>query len=65
MPDLYSSEDVNGIYGRKGGHSLQPSFGTMYENPAAYNVGEAPESIYDEDVLKSADDTVALVVISP
>ena len=64
MLDLYSSEDVNGTYGRKGGHSLQPSFGTMYENPAAYNVGEAPESIYDEDVLKSADDTVALVVIS-
>ena len=64
MLDLYSSEDVNGTYGRKGGHSLQPSFGTMYENPAAYNVGEAPESIYDEDVLKLADDTVALVVIS-
>ena len=64
MLDLYSSEKVNGTYGRKNGHSLQPSFGTMYENPAAYNVGEAPESIYDEDVLKSADDTVALVVIS-
>ena len=29
MLDLYSSEDVNGTYGRKGGHSLQPSFGTM------------------------------------
>ena len=64
MLDLYSSEDVNGTYGRKGGHSLQPSFGTMYENPAAYKVGEAPESIYTDDVLKSADDTVALVVIS-
>ena len=64
MLDLYSSEKVNGTYGRKNGHSLQPSFGTMYENPAAYNVGEAPESIYDEDVLKSADDTVAFVVIS-
>lgn len=48
----------------KAGHSLQPSFGTMYENPAAYKVGEAPESIYTDDVLKSADDTVALVVIS-
>ncbi len=36
----------------------------MYENPAAYKVGEAPESIYTDDVLKSADDTVALVVIS-
>ena len=64
MLDLYSSEDVNGTYGRKNGHSLQPSFGTMYENPAAYKVGEAPESIYTDDVLKSADDTVALVVIS-
>ena len=62
---LYSSEKCKWEpTEEKNGHSLQPSFGTMYENPAAYNVGEAPESIYDEDVLKSADDTVALVVIS-
>ncbi len=64
MLDLYSSEKVNGTYGRKNGHSLVPSFGTMYENAKVYNVGEAPKSIYKDDVLKSADDTVALVVIS-
>ena len=64
MIDLYQSEDVNGTYGRKGGHALTPSFGKTYENPAAYNVGEAPDSIYDDDVLKSADDTAAIVVLS-
>ncbi len=64
MLKLYSSEDVNGTYGRKNGHALVPSFGTMYEDPAVYKVGEAPKSIYKDDVLKAADDTVALVVIS-
>ena len=64
MLKLYQSEDVNGTYGRKGGHALQPSFGKTYENPSGYNIGEAPESIYKDKVLKSADDTVAVVVLS-
>ena len=64
MLKLYQSEDVNGTYGRKGGHSLTPSFGKMFEHAASYKVGEAPDSIYDDDVLKSADDTAAIVVIS-
>lgn len=64
MLKLYQSDDVNGEYGRKNGHALTPSFGKMYENPAAYNIGEAPDSIYDDDVLKSADDTAAIVVLS-
>ena len=64
MLKLYQSEDVNGTYGRKNGHSLGPSFGKVYENPAAYKIGEAPDSIYKDDVLKSADDTAAIVVLS-
>jgi beta-glucosidase len=64
MLKLYQSEKVNGTYGRKNGHALQPSFGKTYENPSGYNIGEAPESIYKDDVLKSADDTVAVVVLS-
>ncbi|MBQ6120997.1 MAG: glycoside hydrolase family 3 C-terminal domain-containing protein [Clostridia bacterium] len=66
MLTLYNSDEVNGKkgFGRKGGHSLKPSFGKMYENPAQYNVGEAPASIYTDAVLASADDSVALVVLS-
>lgn len=64
MMALYASEEVNGTYGRSAGHSVQPSFGKIYENFASYGIGEAPASVYGDDVLKSADDTVALVVIS-
>lgn len=64
MISLYSSDEVNGTYGRKNGHGVQPSFGMMYENFSGYSLGEAPASIYTDDVLESADDTVALVVIS-
>lgn len=63
MITLYSSEEA-AAYIRGGGHSLSPSFGTMYENPSAYAVGEAPSSLYTDSVLASADDTVALVVLS-
>lgn len=64
MLSLYQSEAVNDEYGRKGGHSLSPSFGKIYEAPSTYCVGEAPASIYTDDVLASADGTVALVVFS-
>ncbi len=63
MIELYSS-DAAAAYARAAGHSLQPSFGPIYENPASYAVGEAPASIYTDDVLSSADDTVAVVVLS-
>lgn len=46
------------------GHALIPSFMPTYDNPSAYNVGEAPASLYTSDVLASADDTAAVVVIS-
>ena len=64
MLELYQSEAVNGEYGRSNGHSLTPSFGKIYENPSTYCVGEAPESIYTDAALSSADGTVALVVFS-
>ncbi len=66
MLALYTSDAVNGkgAYGRNGGHSLTPSFGKMYENAAKYKIGEAPSSIYTNEVLASADGTVALVVLS-
>lgn len=63
MLDLYHSDEAVES-ARKGGHGVTPSFGTMYANAEKYKVGEAPKSIYKDAVLKSADDTVALVVIS-
>ena len=64
MLKLYESDDVNGTYGRAGGHSSQPSFGMVYENTKTYKVGEAPASVYTDEALKSADETVAVVVLS-
>lgn len=64
MIDFYSDEKLNETYGRGNGHALQPSFGMMTENPAAYGIGEAPADEYDDAVLKSADDTAAVVVLS-
>ena len=64
MLSLYTSEEVNGEYGRNGGHSLTPSFGKMYANSDAYCVGEAPAGIYTDAALASADGTVAVVVLS-
>ena len=68
MKSFYREDSV-WAYHRKGGFGndgfgLSPSFGMMWENPASYQVGEAPASLYTNDVLKSADGTVALVVIS-
>lgn len=64
MIDLYSSDEVQAYARTATGHALTPSFGPIYENPSTYNVGEAPASIYTDEVLASADDTVAIVVIS-
>ncbi|MCC8100453.1 MAG: glycoside hydrolase family 3 C-terminal domain-containing protein [Clostridiales bacterium] len=67
MIDLYSS-DAAMAYARRGfgatGHGLTPSFTATYESPSSYQVGEIPASLYSDEVLASADDTVAVVVIS-
>ena len=46
------------------GHSLSPIFWAMPVGPTEYFVGEAPASLYGDDLLASADDSVALVVLS-
>ncbi|MCD7760978.1 MAG: glycoside hydrolase family 3 C-terminal domain-containing protein [Clostridiales bacterium] len=67
MIDLYSS-DAAMAYARRGfgstGHGLSPAFTATYENPSVYPVGEIPAALYSDELLASADDTVAVVVIS-
>lgn len=67
MIDFYSSDEAM-AYARLGfgatGHGLSPAFGMSYENPASYQVGEVPADLYSNDLLNSADDTTAVVVIS-
>ena len=46
------------------GHSLVPTFWTVNAATATYFVGEAPASVYTNDVLTSADGTAAIVVIA-
>ena len=46
------------------GHALTPVFWNMPVNASEYFVGEAPSSLYKEDLLATADDTVAVVVLS-
>ena len=46
------------------GHSLSPVFWAMPVNGSEYFVGEAPANLYDEALLASADDSVALVVLT-
>ena len=46
------------------GHTLTPVFTTMNENHATYNVGEAPASAYSDELLSTADGTVAIVLIT-
>ena len=64
MLAFYQQEDMTKNYGRKAGHSLNPAFGKIYENPTGYCVGEAPASLYTDELLASADGTAAIVVIS-
>lgn len=45
-------------------HSLIPAFAPAYENPNVYIVGEAPASVYTQEVLDSAKDTAAVIVLS-
>lgn len=63
MLKLYASEEAM-AYARSNGHGLNPSFGMSYENSSLYSVGEIPASLYTEEVLDSADDTAAIIMLS-
>ncbi len=60
MIDLYNSEEAQATNKR----SLSPSFGPIYENPAQYGTGEMDPDLYTDDILKTADGTTAIVMIS-
>ena len=69
--DLYASEVMDpyrmqtSFFGNPApGHAFETLFTTAWENFKTYNIGEAPLSAYTDDVLSSADDTVAVVLIS-
>ena len=69
--DLYASEVMDpyrmqtSFFGNPvPGHAFETLFTTAWENFKTYNIGEAPLSAYTDDVLSSADDTVAVVLIS-
>ena len=69
--DLYASEVMDpyrmqtSFFGMPvPGHAFETLFTTAWENFKTYNIGEAPLSEYPEDVLSSADDTAAVVLIS-
>lgn len=67
MIQLYASEAAM-AFARRGfgqtGHGLSPAFGPIYEPKPSYPVGEIPTDLYTDDVLNSANDTAAVVVIS-
>lgn len=71
MKNFYAS-DVCASYYRKAsffgnevpGHSLVPAFAASYNEADTYIVGEAPSDVYTEEVLNSAKDTTAVVVLS-
>ena len=69
--DLYASSDMDAyrmsasFFGMPvPGHSLSAVFTTVSENFDSYNVGEAPADVYNEDLLATADETAAVVLIS-
>lgn len=71
MKNFYAS-DVCSPYYRKAsffgnevpGHSLVPAFAASYKEADTYLVGELPGSLYTQEVLDSAGDTAAIVVLS-
>ena len=63
MIEFYAGEEAS-AYAHRGGHGLTPSFGATYTNFASYRLGEAPASLYSDALLASADDTVAVIVLS-
>ena len=69
--DLYASSDMDSyrmvalFFGMPiPGHILTPVFTTMGENFSTYKVGEAPASVYTDELLSSADGTAAFVLIT-
>lgn len=46
------------------GHALSVAFDTVYDAPDSYFVGEAPVSLYSDELIASADGSAAIVVIS-
>ena len=66
MVGFYASEEAF-AYTRQTffpGAGLLPSFEATYEPPAFYMTGEIPSSMYTDEILATADDTVALCVIT-
>ena len=71
MKGFYASE-TGAPYYRKAsffgneapGHSLVPAFSASYNEADTYTVGEAPAELYTDDILESAKDTTAIVVLS-
>ncbi len=64
--DLYGSEEAF-AYTRQTffpGAGLLPAFTPAWESPAFYMTGEIPASMYTDDLLATADDTAAVVVIT-
>ena len=71
MKEFYQSETCQPYYRKAAffgqevpGHSLVPNFSSMYETATSYNIGEAPANLYSEQVLVSAKDTTAVVLLS-
>ncbi len=64
--DLYGSEEAF-AYTRQTffpGAGLLPAFTPAWESPAFYMTGEIPASMYTDELLETADDTAAVVVIT-
>ncbi|MBQ6362122.1 MAG: glycoside hydrolase family 3 C-terminal domain-containing protein [Lachnospiraceae bacterium] len=66
MVDFYASEEAF-AYTRQTffpGAGLLPAFTPAYEPPQFYMTGEIPASMYTDDILKKADGTAAIVIIT-
>lgn len=71
MKGFYASETCAPYYRKASffgnevpGHSLVPAFSSSYNEADTYTVGEAPAELYTDDILESAKDTTAIVVLS-
>lgn len=71
MSDFYRQDQFAGsirsafLFGAEiPGHSLNPNFYPMYAPMDSYKVGEIPGSAYTGDVLASADNTAAVILIT-
>lgn len=68
MMGYYYSEAMEGYWRWSGfgspSHSLAPAFTASWEESGYYSVGEAPASAYSDDILASADGSVAVCVLA-